>query len=56
MQTSGVADYSVVPLCGRSVVVIRECFPEASKTIGKNEILDIERDWNSVWSSLVGWF
>lgn len=45
METSGVIDYGVVTLCGKGKVVVRECFPEeSSKTAGKNERLDIERN------------
>lgn len=35
METSDIPAYSVVPLCGRGEEVIREYFPEASKTEGK---------------------
>lgn len=48
METSDIPAYSVVPLCGRGKEVIREYFSEASKTEGKNERLDIERDLNSI--------
>lgn len=54
METSDIPAYSVVPLCRRGKEVIREYFPEASKTEGKNEGLDIERDWNLIWFYLVG--
>lgn len=54
METSGITDDSVVPLRGRGVV-IREYFPEVSKTEGKNERWDRERDGKSTWSYLVGW-
>lgn len=37
--------HQVVTLCGKGKVVVRECFPEeSSKTAGKNERLDIERN------------
>lgn len=44
METSDIPVYRVVPLCKRGDEVIREYFPEASKTEGKNEGLVIESD------------
>lgn len=44
MEAAGMADCSMVPPCGRGEVVMKKCFPKASKTPEKNERLDLERD------------